>query len=292
MVRLSSHSGAQWHANLEVDLQVGDCFSVGHPATRWTNHWCQKYLRLNWVLTQLLEYWCVWWTCKLHLHHGYVVTWERSRDPEQGDMSLYSFGSFFTWKIVRCVQICLQAGNNGIFNPTNWHWIKQSWLMKPWHTYRWKKIRKKKTPAWPTLKAYNKRLFLFLWILCIMWLNRLRGNVWRVWALELWTWKIYRGGFKHLGRTEKEFILVLTIFDWISNSIPPWEAYWEFMSGRLMALYKQPGIHLAEVGETVNLTLSENHHVQPCAPAKDSAHAYTQNCARIHRESLEDAQAH
>ena len=31
----------------------------------------------------------------------------------------------------------------------------------------------------------------------------------------------------------------------------------------------------------VNLTLSANHPVHPCTPAKSSAHAYTQNCARI-----------
>ena len=36
----------------------------------------------------------------------------------------------------------------------------------------------------------------------------------------------------------------------------------------------------------VNLTLSENHPVHPCAPANGSAHAYTQNCVRIHIESL------
>ena len=33
----------------------------------------------------------------------------------------------------------------------------------------------------------------------------------------------------------------------------------------------------------VNLTLSANHPVHPCAPAKGTSHAYTQNCARIHR---------
>ena len=31
----------------------------------------------------------------------------------------------------------------------------------------------------------------------------------------------------------------------------------------------------------VNLTISANHPVRPCAPTKSSAHAYTQNCARI-----------
>ena len=43
--------------------------------------------------------------------------------------------------------------------------------------------------------------------------------------------------------------------------------------------------------QSVNLTLSANHPVHPCAPAKYSAHAYTQNCARIHRESPEDVHA-
>ena len=43
--------------------------------------------------------------------------------------------------------------------------------------------------------------------------------------------------------------------------------------------------------ECVNLTLSANHPVHPCAPAKVSAHAYTQKCARIHRKYPEDAHA-
>ena len=34
-------------------------------------------------------------------------------------------------------------------------------------------------------------------------------------------------------------------------------------------------------GGGVNLTLSANHPVHPCTPAKISAHVYTQNCARI-----------
>ena len=57
-------------------------------------------------------------------------------------------------------------------------------------------------------------------------------------------------------------------------------------------------LHVAKYGKPstlqgcVNLTLSKNHPVHPCAPAKRSAHAYTQNCARIHRECPEDAHAH
>ena len=44
--------------------------------------------------------------------------------------------------------------------------------------------------------------------------------------------------------------------------------------------------------QSVNLTLSANHPAQPCAPAKGRAHAHTQNCARMHRESPENAHAH
>ena len=55
--------------------------------------------------------------------------------------------------------------------------------------------------------------------------------------------------------------------------------------------------HVANYGKSstlqgcVNLTLSANHPVYPCALTKCSAHAYTQKCARIHRESPEDAHA-
>ena len=54
-------------------------------------------------------------------------------------------------------------------------------------------------------------------------------------------------------------------------------------------------LHVAKYGKRstlqgcVNLSLSANHHVHPCAPSKSSTHAYTQKCARIHRESPEDA---
>ena len=37
--------------------------------------------------------------------------------------------------------------------------------------------------------------------------------------------------------------------DWISNGIPPWATYHAFMSGRLIALYKHPGVHTVGVGK-------------------------------------------
>ena len=55
-------------------------------------------------------------------------------------------------------------------------------------------------------------------------------------------------------------------------------------------------LHIEKYGKStlqgcVNLTLSANHPVHPYTPAKSSAHTFTQNCARIHRESPEDAHA-
>ena len=51
-------------------------------------------------------------------------------------------------------------------------------------------------------------------------------------------------------------------------------------------------LHVAKHGKRstlqgcANLTLSANHPVHPCAPAKSSAHAYTQNFARISAQQL------
>ena len=45
--------------------------------------------------------------------------------------------------------------------------------------------------------------------------------------------------------------------DWMANQIPTWAAYWAFMSGRLIALDKQPGIRLVGVGETCHRIFSK-----------------------------------
>ena len=38
--------------------------------------------------------------------------------------------------------------------------------------------------------------------------------------------------------------------NWIANGIPPWATYHAYISDRLIALYKQPGVHTFGVGET------------------------------------------
>ena len=37
-------------------------------------------------------------------------------------------------------------------------------------------------------------------------------------------------------------LIVADFTEWLSNGCPPWAAYQDMMSGRLIALYKQPGV--------------------------------------------------
>ena len=73
-----------------------------------------------------------------------------------------------------------------------------------------------------------------------------------------------------------------TFVDWLYNGSPSWEAYLAFMSGRLIALDKQPGMHPVEVGETwrrifakimLNITVPEAtiacQHGQLCVGLKE-----------------------
>ena len=46
------------------------------------------------------------------------------------------------------------------------------------------------------------------------------------------------------------YISVESLMDWMANQIPPWAAYQEFISVRLIALDKQLGVRLVGVGET------------------------------------------
>ena len=40
-----------------------------------------------------------------------------------------------------------------------------------------------------------------------------------------------------------------TFVDWLDNVSPPWAAYCAFISGRIIAIDKQPGVRLVDVGE-------------------------------------------
>ena len=59
------------------------------------------------------------------------------------------------------------------------------------------------------------------------------------------------GWLLKLGDDSKRLCTSVEIFvDWLANGSPPWAAYRAFMSGRLMAFGKQPGVHPVGVGET------------------------------------------
>ena len=54
-----------------------------------------------------------------------------------------------------------------------------------------------------------------------------------------------------LGAASAELRLIVGEFvEWLGNGWPPWAAYRALMSGRLIVLYKQPGIRPVGVGET------------------------------------------
>ena len=46
------------------------------------------------------------------------------------------------------------------------------------------------------------------------------------------------------------WLIVGEFSEWLGNGRLPWAAYWALMSGRLIALDKQPGIRPVGVGET------------------------------------------
>ena len=65
----------------------------------------------------------------------------------------------------------------------------------------------------------------------------------------------YRVSLQHwilrLGSASGELrLIVRDLVEWLGNGRPPWAAYGDLMSGRLIALDKQPGIRPVGLGET------------------------------------------
>ena len=60
------------------------------------------------------------------------------------------------------------------------------------------------------------------------------------------------------GAASAELRLIVGEFvEWLGNGRPPWAAYRDLMSGRLIALDKQPGISLVRVSETWRMTMAK-----------------------------------
>ena len=66
-----------------------------------------------------------------------------------------------------------------------------------------------------------------------------------------------------MGRIKK-LVLVLVFFDWLANKNPPWESYREFISGRLIAINKQPGVWLIRLFAKCVLTVTGPEATNVC----------------------------
>ena len=142
-------------------------------------------------------------------------------------------------------------GNQGEFcNLTIWHRIKWEVLIKPPHLF-WRGNICTKIPPVLRWRHTKKLLFLFLWTSQRMWSNRSRGNFWGVWALDVRTRRLYMGWLLKFGEDSKIISSsVETFVDCLANKSPTWATYHAFISGCLIALYRQPGLRLVGVGET------------------------------------------
>ena len=101
-------------------------------------------------------------------------------------------------------------------------------------------------------------------------------------ALQGWILKF--GEDSKILRTSVE-----TFVDWLTNGSPPWTAYRVFMSGRLIALYKQPGVRLVGVGKTWRLLLSKIV-LKVTGQEATMAYQYDQLCAGL--KALIDGAVH
>ena len=71
-----------------------------------------------------------------------------------------------------------------------------------------------------------------------------------------------------------------TFVDWLANGILSWAAYHEFMSGRLTALDKQPGMRPVGVGENWR-RLFAKIVLEVTVPEATMACQYDQLCAGL-----------
>ena len=96
----------------------------------------------------------------------------------------------------------------------------------------------------------RKHLLLPPWKLRVIWLSRLRENVWvaqgrvvRLEALQGWLLKLR-------DHSKKLRISIELLSDWLTNQNPQRSVYQVFMSGCLIALDNLTGVRLVSFGET------------------------------------------
>ena len=93
--------------------------------------------------------------------------------------------------------------------------------------------------------------------------------------------EVLQGWLLKFGEDSTRLSTSFEIFvDWLANGSPPWAAYREFMSDRLIALDKQPSIRLVVVGETWR-RLFANIIIKITRPEATMACQYDQLCAGL-----------
>ena len=83
-------------------------------------------------------------------------------------------------------------------------------------------------------------------------------------ALQFWLQKF--------GDTSKTLRIIVEYFaEWLANQSPPWDAYWVFISCRLVSLDKQTSVCLLDIGkpraDIIYMSLEvypQNNHLRPC----------------------------
>ena len=90
-----------------------------------------------------------------------------------------------------------------------------------------------------------------------------------------------QGWILKFGEDIKKLHMSVEIFvDWISNNNLTWTAYRAFMSGRLIELDKQPGVHMVGVGETWRCLFAKCV-LKVVGPEATNACQYDQLCAGL-----------
>ena len=106
----------------------------------------------------------------------------------------------------------------------------------------------------------RKHLLLPPWKLRVIWLSRLRENVWvaqgrvvRLEALQGWLLKLR-------DHSKKLRISIELLSDWLTNQNPQRAVYQAFMYGRLIAVYNLTGVRLVGFRETWHQLFSKCVH--------------------------------
>ena len=142
-------------------------------------NWHQKYPRVNWWSTWLVEQRSLRRTCKWLLCRGYRVIGESSQESKCVATSSYVLEPCLTWKIAHGHHICLLTGvRRGGVLTKELAIYKTCVIEETIETVLAKTNQHSKNPTVLHWRCMKKYLFLFPLILQRMWLDWLYVNCW------------------------------------------------------------------------------------------------------------------